>query len=278
VGSGSPRANRSAVDRCFLETGSPPVSASGGASACTDAEQPEFDGRQAFYSGGFLEEGEPFRVKLSPDIRAGTYAFMCLVHRASMVGALEVRAPGVERPRVADVRKLGMDEENEVASTLEPAARRAAARRTAGSVLAGTGPVGRSRGLLSSFIPDVLTIRAGDPVTWRLYGMHSISFDAPRDAQEGVLIEERDGVRINLDAWRPVESAPPPAAAVSFPPTAADVDVDGGVWSGEGSFSSGVLRATAPAEVTYKLTFANAGAYRYQCLVHSRMRGRVVVE
>jgi plastocyanin len=108
--------------------------------------------------------------------------------------------------------------------------------------------------------------------------MHSISFDPSRDAQEGVLIEEGDGVRINPEAWDPVESTPPPAAALSFPPTQSLVEIDGGTYSGEGAFSSGILRATAPAVVKYTLTFEEAGTYRYRCLVHPRMRGRVVVE
>ncbi len=277
VNTTSPRTNRSAVDRCFLATGAPPVSVTGGAPACEQHEQPDFDGTQSFYSGGFLEEGEPFRVKLGGDIRSRSYSFMCLVHRASMTGVIEVRPPGVERPRVADVRKQGQDEEDEVAGTLEQPARRAASREVAGSVLAGSGPIGRIRGLLSSFIPDVMAIRAGSKVTWQLYGMHSISFGASRDAQEGILIDDPEGVRINLDAWRPVGSRAPPASAVSFLPTTAIVDIDGGSWSGEGEYSSGVLRATPPAQVTYTLRFPKPGSYRYQCLVHSRMRGRVVV-
>lgn len=274
---GSPRVNASAADRCFLDTGTPPVSTTGGAAACEDRDQPEFDGTQEFYSSGFLEEGEPFRVKLSADTRPGEYAFMCLVHRSSMVGSIEVRPKNVERPPVADIRQLAKDEENEVVGTLEQPARRAASRLQ-DAILAGTGPVGRSRGLLSSFIPKDAKVQRGEPVRWELYGTHTISFDPSRDAQEGILIEDDDGPRINPDAWDPVGSTSPSAAAVSFPPTQALVEVDGGTYSGQGFFSSGVLRATAPAVVSYELTLAKAGTYRYRCLVHPRMRGRLVVE
>lgn len=273
----TPRVNASAADRCFLDRGAPAVSTTGGAQACAQGQQPAFDGTQEFYSSGFLEEGEPFRVKLSSDIRPGTYSFMCLVHRSSMIGSIEVRPTEVERPPVANIRQLARDEENEVAGTLEQPARRAAARNDDG-VLAGTGPVGRSRGLLSSFIPEQAKVSTGEPLTWELYGMHSISFDPSRDAQEGVLIEDGEGVRINPDGWDPVESSPPPAAALSFPPTMPSVEIDGGSYPGEGAFSSGILRATAPAVVKYTLRFEGAGTYRYRCLVHPRMRGRVVVE
>lgn len=274
---GSPRVNASAADRCFLDRGAPAVSTTGGAAACEERDQPEFDGTQEFYSSGFLEEGEPFRVKLGADTRPGVYSFMCLVHRSSMIGSIEVRPTDVERPPVADIRQQARDEENEVAGTLEQPARRAAIRDEDG-VLAGTGPVGRQRGLLSSFIPEEATVPRGEPLTWELYGTHSISFDPSRNAQEGILIEDGDGVRINADAWDPVESTAVPAAAVSFPPQEPLVEIDGGTYSGEGAFSSGILRATAPAVVTYKLTFETAGTYRYRCLVHPRMRGRVVVE
>ncbi|HYZ92145.1 MAG TPA: hypothetical protein VFA34_07105 [Actinomycetota bacterium] len=277
VSDDSPRVNRSAAERCFLSTGAPPVSPNGGARACPEREQPDFDGKQNFYSGGFLEEGEPFRVKLSSGIRAGSYSFMCLVHRASMTGTLEVRAPGVERPRVADVRKQGQDEENEVAGTLEPAARRAAELPVGSKVLAGTGPEGRVRGVVSSFIPDLAQAKTGSAVEWTLYGMHSISFGASRDAQDGILVEDRDGVRINLDAWRAIGSTSQPSAAVSYPPSGGAIKVDGGTWDGEGEFSSGVLRAIPPRVVTYTLRFSEPGTYRYQCLVHQRMRGRVEV-
>jgi plastocyanin len=244
---------------------------------CAGSRTPEFDGRYSFFSAGYLEEGEPFRIKLSPDIRPGTYGFMCLVHRASMVGSIEVKPSDEERPRVADVRNQATDEEDEVASTLEPAARRAAARR-GGSVLAGTGPAGRSRGLVSSFIPNEVKIGTGESVVWQLYGTHSISFDPSRDAQQGVVTEDDEGAHINLDAWRSVGSRAPPAAAVAYPPAAARVAVKGGAWSGEGAFSSGIIRASQPTVLTYELSFTKAGTYRYQCLVHKRMRGRVIVE
>ena len=276
VSGDSPRVNASAARRCFLDSGSPPVSSSGGAPACRERDQPEFDGTHEFYSSGYLEEGEPFRVKLASDLRPGAYAFMCLVHRSSMTGAIEVRASDVERPPVAEMREQGRDQENEVTSTLEPPARRSA-QRNEDTVLAGTGPVGRARGLLSSFIPELKRTKAGEPVTWELFGTHSISFEPSRDAEEGILIEDDDGVHLNLDAWRAVSSVSDPRA-FSFPPAEPTLEINGGTWSGEGAFSSGVLRATAPATITYTLAFEDPGTFRYRCLVHPRMRGRVLVD
>jgi plastocyanin len=273
---GTPRVNRSAAERCFLTRGSPPVSPTGGARACPEREQPDFDGTQVFYSGGYLQEGEPFRVKLADGVRPGIYGFMCLVHRAAMTGAIEVRPATVERPPVSEVREQAKLEEDEVASSLGTVARRVLPR-TGDPVLAGAGPAGRARGLLSSFVPREASIDPGDPLTWELFGMHSISFDPERQAREGVLLEDRDGVRVNLDAWRPVDSPAQPAAALAYPPTLAVASVDGGSWDGEGRFSSGILRATSPAKVLYTLRFTKAGTYNYLCVVHQPMRGTVRV-
>lgn len=276
VETGTPRANRSAADRCFLARGSPPVSATGGARGCPEKNQPDFDGTQAFYSAGYLEEGEPFRVKLSDEIRPGIYGFMCLVHRAGMTGAIEVRPETVERPPVSEIREQAANEQDEVASALGTVARRVLPRAD-GPVLAGAGPSGRARGLLSSFVPRELGIEAGDAVTWELFGMHSISFDPERQAREGLLVEDRRGVRINLDAWRPVEGPAQPAAALAYPPTLAVASVNGGSWDGEGRFSSGILRATSPAKVLYTLRFTQPGTYDYLCVIHQPMRGTIEV-
>jgi plastocyanin len=65
---------------------------------------------------------------------------------------------------------------------------------------------------------------------------------------------------------------------LNYPPTATHVAVKGGSWDGEGTLSSGVLRASQPTVLTYELKFTKPGIYRYQCLVHRRMRGRVLVQ
>ena len=277
VQNSSPRANGSAAERCFLARGTPAVSATGGARACPERDQSDFDGTQAFYSAGYLEEGEPFRVKLADDIRPGIYGFMCLVHRAAMTGAIEVRPTDTERPPVAEIRELARDEEDQVASSLGAVARRVLTRSRP-PVLAGAGPSGRARGLLSSFIPREVRIDAGEEVTWELFGMHSISFESEQQPREGLLLKDRDGVRINLDAWRAVESPEQPADALAYPPKLAVASVDGGSWDGDGSFSSGVLRATSPAKVLYTLRFTEAGTYNYLCLVHQPMRGTIRVD
>lgn len=271
-----PVINHSASESCFLDTASPPVANAGGAPACAQADQPAFGGTQSFYSSGVLKEGEPFRVKLAGDIKPGTYHFMCLVHRSAMSGAIDVVAPDQERPTVAQLRKNADDEEREIAGTLQPPARDAI-RREGGPVFAGTGPRGTTRGLMSAFFPRDETAKVGKPLGWRFYGMHSIAFKPDRDAKEGVLIEKDGEWRANPDAWKPVGGPAVPKSVFAYPPSTKADSIDGGTWDGEGTFSSGIIRATPPATVSYTLRFSKAETYKYQCLVHQAMRGTIQV-
>jgi hypothetical protein len=53
-------------------------------------------------------------------------------------------------------------------------------------------------------------------------------------------------------------------------------DIDGGTWDGSGFISSGLL-ASEPYS-RYTLRVSKAGTYKFACLVHPRMVGRLVVE
>jgi plastocyanin len=272
-----PQINRSASEPCFITKGSPPTGDQGGAKACEETEQPEFDGKQDFFSSGVIEEGEPFRVKLAGDISLGSYRFMCLMHRASMTGVVDVVDPETDRPAVAQLRREADDEQQGVVSSLEVTAR-AAVRREGGPILAGTGPRGTARGLVSGFIPRERTTRVDRPLGWRFYRMHSISFRPSREAKEGLLVEEDGELTINEDSWKPVGSERAPRAVFNYPAKPDAYSVDGGTWDGEGTFSSGVLRATPPASVSFTMRFSKAGTYPYYCLVHPAMRGTITVE
>ncbi len=278
-----PRLNPSAAQRCFLDEGAPEVSAVGKGEACPEADQPDFDGRQAFFSSGIIREGEPFRAKLDADIEPGAYRFMCLVHRSSMTGTVEVRPSDVERPPVAELRTQSETEQNEIAGSLEPAARsvgvQAFDRAPKGPVWAGAGPRGITRGFVAAFIGRDVTVGNGEVLKWNVHRTHSISFNPSRKAKDGFVLEEGDGFVINPDAWKAVGSKPPPAAVFATPP--ADnkgITVNGGTWDGEGEWSSGVIRATPPRPVAYEMRFSEPGRYSYSCLVHPFMRGTVTVE
>jgi plastocyanin len=192
-----------------------------------------------------------------------------------MTGLIEVRSKDVERPTVAELRQEAEREEEGIESSLAPSAKEAASRKR-GPVYAGTGPRAGGRGFVSAFIPEIYQAKVGRPVVWTFHRMHSISFRAPREAKEGIFLEG-DRARVNADAWQPVESRPPPREVFRYPATRKRFAIKGGEWSGEGVFSSGIIRATRPATVSYSLVFSKAGTYAYSCLVHPSMRGKVEV-
>lgn len=276
-----PKLNLSAAKRCILQDGEPPVSEEGGAPECDDVGQPDFDGTHAFYSAGVLEDGEPFRVKLSGDIAPGTYAFMCLMHRSQMTGNIEVRPDDVARPAVAELRTAAEEEQDSIDSTLEPTAKAAqtAVNRVEGTpFFAGTGPEGITRGMIDAFIPRDGEAKVSEPVTWRFYGTHSISFKPSREAKEGLLLLEGDKAEVNANAWSPVGSPALPKDLFAYPPTKKKTfKLDGGSYDGEGEFSSGVIPQEQPRVVQYTLRFTEEGTYSYTCLIHSSMRGKVDV-
>jgi plastocyanin len=273
----TPRINRSASERCFLDNDEPVVSREGGSAPCPDTDQPDFNGKQTFFSSGILEDGEPFRVKLADDIEPATYRFMCLVHRSAMVGSIEVRSPDVDRPTVAQLREQSDREEESIESSLEPSAKTAATASEGDPIAAGAGPTGLSRGFIAAFVPNATEARVGEPVTWRLYGTHSISFNPDRDAEEGMLLVDDDPITANSDAWEPQGSAALAYGVSVYPPRKLTFEIDGGAWDGEGEWSSGIIPALKPKIVTYTMRFSKAGTYRYSCLVHDSMRGKVVV-
>lgn len=219
-----------------------------------------FDGTEELYSSGVLQEGEPFRIKLADDIAPGAYRFMCLVHRARMTGTVEVRDPDTPRPPVAELRDEADQETEQIASSLEPVVREVAteADPDSGMVQAGGIPEGTARGSLAAYFPNEVNVGIGDPVRFRVVGRHTISFRPSRDAKEGLVLSDGDGVRLNEDAWLP---------------TPAGQDAP---WDGEGAWSSGVLDGTAKA-VSYEMRFGAAGTYRFECLIHPVMRGTVSV-
>ena len=75
--------HQNAVQPCFLATGEPP---SDPATPCPKTSQPAFNGGQTYYNSGFLPEGDTFKVKLSSDIKPGTYSYYCNLHGPEMSG------------------------------------------------------------------------------------------------------------------------------------------------------------------------------------------------
>ena len=263
---------------CYLDEGSPPSDAD---VACEQREQPPFDGRQSYYSSGFIApsgpQGNKFSIPLAQDIAPGEYAFYCIVHFPDMQGVLEVKRASEELPPAGQVSARARDEIDELAGPL----RRAFADAKAGRAeafgerlkppLAGYHSHENFTVALDEFVPKLITTRRGRPVTWTIVGAHTVSFDVPR-ALPIYTVSEDGTVRRNPTVDRAAGGSPE-APPVDF--THETYRIDGGTWDGSGFFSSGLL-GSEPYSL-YTLRFSKPGRYRYACLVHPSMVGAVEV-
>jgi plastocyanin len=120
-------------------------------------------------------------------------------------------------------------------------------------------------------VPDRITTEVGEPVVWRMFGPHSISFDVP---EYFPIVEFQDDgtVRSNEALFPPAGGAPEPPE--DHDPTEPLV-IDGGTYDGSGFWSSGVLWNEQYVE--YTLRFSEPGTYPFACLIHPPMVGTVHV-
>jgi plastocyanin len=278
VPKGPPDANQSAAQPCFLASGVPPLSLSGSAPACPKVAQPDFDGTQAFYNSGALwNDGDSFKVKLSPNIKPGTYQLMCMIHRGGMTATLTVAPSSQTIPTPADVTATGKKQFDALDASLKPVAD-GANTANGTTVHGGLGDPKVFNALVAQWGPKDVSVPVGGTVTWDMFLFHSLSFGyTPADV--GAFVKAADGsIHLSPKAGAPA-GVQVPDAAFTFPP--ADTDkpftIDAGSWDGTGTKSTGIIGSVPPALITVKLKFTKAGTYTYECLFHRDMTGTVKV-
>jgi len=277
--------NQNAAQPCYLDTGGPPKKAS---KPCADAdqEQPAFNGRQSYYNSGFIPyegpQGNEFTVQLADDIDPGVYNYYCNLHGPFMAGTITVVEEGTAIPLQDDVSRQALREIDEAAAPLvvayEKAPRIGQAKiygQTVTPPLAGWGVDDPgSHTSLNEFVPEILEVKAGEPVEWTFVGYHTVSFQVP-DYFAQIVIEDDGTVVYSEDATQPVNSPEPPkppgGGGQSGPPKPAAIDA--GTFDGSGFTSSGLLEDGAK----YRLTFDRPGSYPFACLIHPQMVGTVEV-
>ncbi len=261
-------ANQTAAQPCFLASGDPPPEG-----PCAKVPQPDFDGRHALYSSGFLAEGDHFTFDLAGDLAPGTYRWFCDLHRAGMTGTLKVVAAGETADTPAAVTKRGEDQLAGMVSALAPVAAQMQAISDPAKAQAG-GALPDSPGLVDEFGPKEISIPVGGSVTWDVQGPHTITFNVPEDART-IISKAPDGsVHLNPKSFGPAGGPGMPEG----PPSEGPVAIDAGAWNGTGFHNSGLLPGFGPpGSLGYKLKFTKAGTYQYACLVHPDREGTVKV-
>jgi plastocyanin len=270
---------------CFLAAGTPSSKA-----PCPAGAQPAFDGKQSFYDSGWFKANEKFTVHLSSSTPAGSYHFMCLVHREFMQGTIKVVPSGtmVASPAAqyaSGQKQLAADE----AGLTGPAKLLAQGKPPipgvslpgSNPILVGSGaPGSNDPGQIDQFGPTVVHIPVGGSVTWWLAGLHTITFNSTKADNDIQSVAKNGDVQINGKAAAPIggpgEPPKPPTggsrAHINFKIVASQS------WNGTGFHNSGIFGNSQPPNIEgYKLTFTHAGTYKFICTVHDNMKGTVVV-
>lgn len=284
--------NQNGAQPCYLDEGLPPTSPD---QPCPKRAQPDFTGRESYYSSGFIPHvgkgANQFTMRLAADIEPGRYNYFCTLHGVGQSGTLVVVPDGRPIPSQSEVsRQAQRAVERDFATPFRDAIDTAAAGRLtiAGNLyrppLAGvavdairswTG-VGHQRhlehrhGSVNQFIPARIRTRVGEPVTWTFTGRHTVSFNVPKFFPI-FSVAGSGQVTINPDAHRPIGFPGRPPGL----PATQQATVDAGTWDGRGFRSSGL---DWNAGDRFSVAFSRPGTYLLACLIHPEMVGKVEVE
>jgi plastocyanin len=278
VTGGPQDANQSAAQPCFLDTGIPPLSLTGGAPACPRRDQPEFNGTQSFYNSGVLKDaGDAFTVPFAKTTKPGAYSLMCMLHRSAGTGQITVVSSDQPIPSPEEATAAGRRQLQSYVDILQPVAA-SADQATPDNAVAGAADPNLYSGLVTQFGPQTISIPVGGTATWHINGFHTISFGAGNSAS-GSLVKATDGsIHLNPEGVLPAGYQVPDAAFVYPPPDdGRPVVIDGGRWDGSGFRSTGLVASYPPVLITLRQTFTEAGTYPYRCLFHPAMAGAVKV-
>lgn len=268
-------ANQGPANPCFLETGEMALD-----TRCPKVDQPDFTGRQAFYSSGWLGESEDFVMTLSDDVAPGTYTFLCLLHGPEMIETITV----VDASADADTTgEIDARREEQLSARQQVLGQPAADLKVfAGSDESGVhidvqvGAEADVPAFVAEFGPEEITVPVGGSVSWGNLGGHTISFNADEGVSTLRTVAADGTIHLNEAALAPAQvPEPPPDEGGEAPPLGEGEPpplLDAGAWNGEGFLSTGF------ADGVFKLTFSVAGTYEYKCLIHPGMEGTIKVE
>lgn len=275
---GPPDANHSAAEPCYLATGVPPLSLSGGAPACPKVPQPEFDGTQAFLNSGILgKDGDSYALKLASSIKPGTYSVICLVHRGGMTAKLTVAPPSQTIPTPAEVTANGTKQFNDVVARMTPLAQAAQVTATTTTAVNVGSLDTQSDNVIADFGPKTLSVPVGATVTFTFAAFHTLAFNAP-DSAVGIVTKDPNGVYHLGAGGAPVGwTVPPSWGAFPQPVTQTAASANLGPYPGTGERNTGLIGSLPPAIFSVAVQFTQKGTVPIRCLIHPEMKGEVKV-
>jgi plastocyanin len=237
---------------------------------------PGLFGKKVTYTGAkTVESGVPLSQKPKPltvkFTKAGTYTYYCNIH-TGMKGTVKVVSKSHRVPSAkADAKRV----KAQVASALKTAKALANTTVAPGNVSLGAS----GKGGVESFamFPATQTVRVGTTVTFSMsaksFESHTATF-GPGDPDKeptsylGDLAKhfEQDPVAPSQIAY----PSDPPGTLAALSPT----------LHGNGFWNTGVLDTdkASPPPISNAVTFAAPGTYTFYCMIHTNMKGTVVVQ
>lgn len=278
---------------CFLDEGGPPEEPKE-ACAKKDQRQVAFNGRQSYYNSGVIpyegNRSNTFRVQIADDAALGSYLFYCAIHGMGQRSEVEIVDADAKIPDQSEVNRQVRKETANITTSLGKIFRDA--KDDLKAELPGfdepvegpfAGLPGVERTAINEFVPRRMTVKAGDPITWKMMGSdHTITFDVPKYFP--ITEFRKDGtVRINPkmvpaagDAVPYEEPDEEEGGEGGGPPEGDGITRhDGGTFDGDGFWSSGLIGARPYLEYTMRIT--KPGTYAYACLLHPPMVGQIKV-
>lgn len=259
---------RTATSPCFVDSRPTP-----GPDGCRPEQQvqPDLTGSQTLFNSGYLAGGEIFAVRLAASMRPGTYGFICLLHGPEMSGRIVVEENSRPVASPSEVVARGTEELDLIVRRLVPLVDAAVRDVPNATIFAGISAPSIAHTQATVFRPAELTVRRGEPVTWTITGVHTITFNAPQDAV-GLVVRASDRSWALNPRLLAAEQSPDPTAGGQGGPRV----IESGVWNGRGFRNSGLINAD-PGPRIYRVLFGEPGTYSYKCLLHPDMEGTVKV-
>jgi plastocyanin len=232
------------------------------------------DGSRANGSGAPTGDPSKFRYELRFP-KVGTYTYFCTIHPL-MKARIKVLPTSAQVPSAATDKKAV---DKQVARTIAELKRNLRRKEAAGNVVE-AGRDTRDTELLG-FYPAKKTVPVGTTVEFRMSPvtseLHTVTFGSDAVLAKGGYAEQ-----LAQALFSPLpgtgQSGPPvlgiPGAAV-FPSEPGPLTFDGTQHGG--FLNLGLLRGYTGLPRAAKVTFTTPGAYNYECLLHTFMKGQIVV-
>jgi plastocyanin len=205
----------------------------------------------------------PTVVSITIDAEPGSYNFYCDIH-PGMAGMIEVVPDDQAIPGPVEVANAAHDEMGKqigagTEGLMKGMAMEGEMKDGAAQVSVSVGDTARSS--VNQFFPAVVTIKAGESVTFTVPAdgiePHLVNWPALDGSQDFVPVPQKNG---------------PPMIVVG--PNLLGSTQSGAEIKAGGTFNSGLLN---PGQ-SFTLKFTEPGVYRYVCNIHPGMQGVIVVE